>query len=155
MKKLRSIHWAALFSLALACTTEPTSSQEVAKQPKVEPEPEKSPEPEKPPEPVNDPVDGFFMAEGAPQPRACASKADCLGDTIPDLENPCCQNPHTLEPYSRAYREWLSTWRKDRCASVECPPPPPPAQPPACHFELDCVQGQCVDACKTTANLPQ
>jgi hypothetical protein len=140
MKNVRHVHWPALLSLAMACTTQPTPSTEVAKQPKVEPV-------TKAPEPVA-PVDGFFMAAGAPQPRACTSASDCLGDTIADVENPCCQNPYRIEAHARAYREWVYTWRKDNCAKVECPPPPVPTQPPPCHFEVDCVQGQCVDSCK-------
>lgn len=94
------------------------------------------------------PRDGFFMAEGAPLPRACTSKTECLGDTIPDLAQPCCNDPRSLEPYARAYREWLASWRRDACADVTCPPPPPPAQPPACAFEVDCVAGRCVDSCE-------
>jgi hypothetical protein len=102
-----------------------------------------------PPKPPSMPAqDGFFMAEGAPPPRACKLAADCHGDTIPDLENPCCQEPTSLEAYSYAYRTWLNGWRKDSCAAITCPPPPNPAQPPACAFEVDCVAGSCVDACK-------
>jgi hypothetical protein len=157
----RCICLLSLLSLALACTTEPTPAAQTAKQPSPEPQPEPSPEPEPPttskatldppppePSPEMPPVDGFFMAEGAPPPRGCTSASDCLGDTIPDVDNPCCQNPSTLEPYSQAYRSWMFAWRKDRCAGVTCPPPPNPTQPPACAFDVDCVQGQCADACK-------
>lgn len=101
-----------------------------------------------PPEPVMAPHDGFFMAEGAPLPRACKVASDCTGDTIPDVDNPCCQNPRTLEPYALAYRDWLNGWRKDRCESVVCPPPPNPSQPPDCAFDVDCIDGGCVDACQ-------
>lgn len=154
----RRIRFASLLPLLLACTTEPTPTPQAAKEPKVEKAPEQEPpvapttanptldpplEPPKMP-----PVDGFFMAEGAPQPRECASASDCLGDTIPDVDNPCCQNPHSLEPYARAYRMWVYKWREGHCASVTCPPPPPPPEPPACAFEVDCIEGQCVDACK-------
>jgi hypothetical protein len=148
----------SLLPLLLACT---------AKQPQVEPVPKPKPEPKPPvevttanpqleppppepppPEPKLPPVDGFFMAEGAPPPRGCTSASDCKGDTIPDVDNPCCQNPYTLEAHAWAYTTWLNAWRKDRCASVTCPPPPNPSQPPACAFEVSCVQGQCADACK-------
>ena len=93
------------------------------------------------------PQDGFFMAEGAPDPRACSVASECLGDTIPDLDNPCCQNPTSLEPYARAYRSWLGSWRGKHCAERSCPPPPNPARPPDCAFELACTQGVCVDSC--------
>lgn len=138
MNVLRHMYWIAL-PLALACTT---------KQPQPEPEQEPKPEVE-PPEPKPLPSEeGFFMADGAPPPRGCTVATDCLGDTIADEKNPCCQNPYRLEAHARAYREWVYSWRKDNCASVECPPPPPPAEPPPCHFEVDCVQGRCVDSCK-------
>lgn len=91
--------------------------------------------------------DGFFMADGSPEPQACTAAADCLGDTIPDVRNPCCQDPTTLRPHARAYRKWVGEWRKDNCAEVKCPPPPSPSLPPDCAFEVDCVDGTCVDAC--------
>ncbi len=100
--------------------------------------------------PVVEPVpaqDGFFMAEGAPPPRGCKVAADCVGNTIPDLDNPCCQEPTSLEPHAWAYRTWLVGWRSNNCAAVTCPPPPNPSQPPACAFEVDCVAGSCLDAC--------
>jgi hypothetical protein len=101
------------------------------------------------PEPATlPPVEGFFMAEGAPQPRACTAKPDCLGDTIPDLAQPCCNDPRSLEPYAWAYRTWVNGWRRDHCSEVECPPPPAPAMPPACAFEVDCVERRCVDSCE-------
>jgi hypothetical protein len=89
----------------------------------------------------------FFMAEGAPDPQACKVAADCLGNTIPDRNNPCCQDPRTLEPYTRAYWAWIGTWRRDHCDEVTCPPPPAPSLPPDCAFEVDCVEGVCVDSC--------
>jgi hypothetical protein len=155
----RRIRFASLLPLLLACTTEPIPAPQAAKQPQVEPKPQVNPDPiapttanptldPPPPEPKLPPVDGFFMAEGAPPPRGCTSASDCLGDTIPDVDNPCCQNPYTLEPYARAYRTWVFAWRKDNCVSVTCPPPPSPSEPPACAFDVDCVQGLCVDACK-------
>jgi hypothetical protein len=121
--------------------------------PKLEPEPVSTANPivDEPPKPEPaklPPVEGFFMAEGAPQPRACTTKADCHGDTIPDLAQPCCNDPRSLQPYAFAYRTWINGWRNDHCDAVECPPPPPPAQPPACAFEVDCVERRCVDACK-------
>ena len=145
--------------LALACTSsstpaasagEPAKPNEPSKPPEAAtPEPDTtSAEPTGEPEPSGvAPVDGFFMAEGAPQPRACAVASDCHGDTIPDLDQPCCQNPRTLEPYSRAYKKWLVGWRTEHCADVTCPPPPAPSMPPDCAFVNDCVEGVCVDTC--------
>jgi hypothetical protein len=158
----RRLCFASLLSLSLACTTEPTPASQTAKEPQTKPEEQQKPEPPEPeppttanptldpppPEPEMPPVDGFFMAEGAPPPRGCSSASECLGDTIPDVENPCCQNPYSLEPYAHAYRKWIYSWREDHCASATCPPPPSPIQPPDCAFDVDCVQGQCVDACK-------
>jgi hypothetical protein len=153
----RPVRFVALLSLALACTTEPSPAPQTAKQPQDQPKPQPEPQPvttavtipdPPPPEPKFPSVDGFFMAEGAPPPRGCTSASDCLGDTIPDVDNPCCQNPYSLEPYAHAYRTWIYSWREDHCASVTCPPPPNPSEPPACAFEVDCVKGQCVDACK-------
>lgn len=146
----RRICFISLLSLSLACT---------AKQPQTQVEPQPEPKPPEvstanppldppPPEPTLPPVDGFFMAPGAPPPRGCTKASDCLGDTIPDVENPCCQNPYSLEPYAHAYRMWIYSWRQDHCVRVTCPEPPNPSQPPPCAFEVDCVQGQCVDACK-------
>jgi hypothetical protein len=142
---------ALLSSLVLACRTEPppAAADDETKTPPPEPLPEVStanPPLDEPPKPVA-PHDGFFMAEGAPLPRACKVASDCHGNTIPDLANPCCQDPRSLEAYATAYRNWLGGWRKDNCASVTCPPPPAPSEPPACAFDVDCVEGSCVDAC--------
>ena len=110
------------------------------------PETETEVEVEVPPE-SSPPTEGFFMADGAPDPRTCAVASDCRGDTIPDLDNPCCQNPYSLEPYANAYQTWLNGWRREHCDAVTCPPPPAPSRPPDCAFELDCVDGRCVDTC--------
>jgi hypothetical protein len=157
MNRRTSIRLAPALVLALACTANPSAPAPAdAPTPTPTPEPTPTPLPEvstanpivdPPPEPVMIPQDGFFMAEGAPQPRACKVASDCTGDTIPDVDNPCCNNPHTLEPYAFAYRDWVNDWRKDRCDSVVCPPPPNPSRPPDCAFDVDCVAGSCVDAC--------
>jgi hypothetical protein len=126
--------------LGLACTP---SSQPAPE--RVELSEAKQAEPEQPePESVRD---GFFMAEGAPDPRACTVAADCTANTIPDLDNPCCQNPRILEPYARAYWAWLHQWRRENCSDVTCPPPPAPYKPRQCAIEVDCVDGRCVNAC--------
>jgi hypothetical protein len=139
------IRLASALALALACT-----SPSPADAPKSAPEVPEVSTANPIVEPIPKPVpaeDGFFMAEGAPSPRACGVAADCLGDTIPDLGNPCCQDPRSLEPYAWAYRNWLNGWRTEHCESVTCPPPPPPSEPPACAFDVDCVAGRCLDAC--------
>lgn len=90
--------------------------------------------------------DGFFLVDGAPDPRACEAAADCIGDTVPD-ENGCCQDPARVVPHARSYRRFITDWRKNACADVTCPPPPSPSLPPRCVFEVRCVEGQCVDSC--------
>ncbi|MFK8003607.1 MAG: hypothetical protein AB8H86_28855 [Polyangiales bacterium] len=92
-------------------------------------------------------VEGFFSGEGAPRPQACDAASDCIGDTIPDVQNPCCNNPRSLRPYSRAYRQWVGEWRAAECGGVECPPPPAPAMPADCSFEMQCVEGTCTNQC--------
>lgn len=148
----------ALVSAACSSSEPPSDAKRPEPEPKLEPKPRPEPEPVSTANPIVDevpkpvpatlpPVEGFFMAEGAPQPRACTGKADCLGDTIPDLAQPCCNNPRTLEPYALAYRTWVNGWRNDHCDAVECPPPPAPSMPPKCAFEVDCVEQRCVDSC--------
>ena len=151
MYRARMKRLSLAFALTLACSGEEASKpsskeppQQAKKNEQVE-QPEPEPEP-KQAEPLA-PKDGFFMAEGAPDPRACKAVADCVSNTIPDVENPCCQDPRTLEPYAKAYWYWVGEWRKSNCESVTCPPPPAPGRPPDCALKLDCVDGFCVDAC--------
>lgn len=143
------------FVFTLACSGEQTtkpSGEDVPEQAKSAEQVE-SPEPPSPESKQAEPLapkDGsfnFFMAEGAPEPKACTVAAECMSNTIPDLDNPCCQNPRTLEPYAKAYWAWIGQWREGHCQAVDCPPPPAPARPPACSLELDCIAGACVDAC--------
>lgn len=91
--------------------------------------------------------DGFFVAPGAPTPRACTADDQCVGDTIPDTANPCCNNPRTLRAYGRDYKNWVNTWRASNCDGVTCPPPPNPSLPPDCAFQVRCENNQCVDSC--------
>lgn len=142
-----------LFVLTLACSGEEASKPSSEKPPgQVEPKQAEPTQVEpaqaepKQAEPLA-PKDGFFMAEGAPDPKACKLAADCTSNTVPDLDNPCCQNPRTLEPYANAYWWWVGEWRKEHCEAVTCPPPPHPSRPPDCSRKLDCVEGICVDAC--------
>ena len=106
-----------------------------------------TPEPQTPVQQEAHLRDGMFSAEGAPPPRACESASDCLGDTVPDPSNPCCNGPYSLDAYSRDYRSWVATWRSAHCDDVQCPPPPPPSPPPDCAFELQCVEGVCANGC--------
>jgi hypothetical protein len=91
---------------------------------------------------------GFFMAEGAPDPLACTTPDECTGDTV-SAEGGCCNDPYSLRAHSKSYAAWLYRWRTedDRCSVVECPPPPNPSEPPDCAFEMRCVKGACADTC--------
>lgn len=152
---MRRLALALSFAFALGCSAEQPSKPNSEAPPR---QPETKPETKPEPPTVDDQTpkteleslpakDGFFMAKGAPDPRACTVADDCTGNTIPDLDNPCCQDPSTLEPYARAYWTWINEWRRDHCEAVTCPPPPAPSMPPDCAFEPDCVDGVCVDTC--------
>jgi hypothetical protein len=91
---------------------------------------------------------GFFLADGAPDPLACATDADCLGDTVP-APGGCCQNPLDLRTYSQAYRTWLARWRPAHCADVTCPEPPAASPPGDCYFRVHCTtEGTCANSCR-------
>jgi hypothetical protein len=147
-----AISFTVLLALALACSREEASKPSSEVPPKPTPTEPAQPELDRPPPETEtpdspSPKHGFFMAEGAPDPRECKVADDCTGNTIPDLQNPCCQDPRTLEPYARAYWKWINEWRRDHCEAVTCPPPAPPAMPRRCALEPDCVEGVCVDTC--------
>lgn len=89
----------------------------------------------------------WFIPAGSPSPQACVVGSDCLGDTVADPAQPCCNDPHSLVAHSRAYRTAVGEWRIQHCADVTCPPPPAPDQPPACAFEVRCAEGRCTDSC--------
>jgi len=91
--------------------------------------------------------DGFFVAPGAPAPRSCNADEECVGDTIPDATNPCCNDPRSLRAYGREYKRWVNGWREANCDGVTCPPPPSPSIPPDCAFQVRCERNQCVDSC--------
>jgi hypothetical protein len=92
-------------------------------------------------------VDGIYTVAGAPDPRACAVDADCIGDTIP-AKDLCCQDPYNVVPHARAWRTWMNDWRTRSCAAAHtCPPPPNPAQPAECGFAVSCKDSRCVNAC--------
>lgn len=91
---------------------------------------------------------GFFVAEGAPDPRKCATDSDCVGDTVADHTG-CCQAPTQVIPHSRAYAAWVHKWRAGAgaCADVTCPPPPAPVRPSDCLFDVKCVEQVCKNQC--------
>lgn len=100
-------------------------------------------------EPPGGTVQGrWFVPTGSPPPQACSVAEDCLGDTIPDAEQPCCNDPRSLRAYARAYRDAVGQWRTEHCEDVTCPPPPAPDMPPDCNFEMRCVEGQCANTCE-------
>jgi hypothetical protein len=91
---------------------------------------------------------GFFLADGAPEPLTCAADEDCLGDTVP-APGGCCQNPLDLRAYSQAYRTWLARWRPAHCGGVTCPEPPAASQPGDCYFQVHCTtEGICANSCR-------
>ena len=92
-------------------------------------------------------VDGYYIAEGAPAPRECATDADCVASGIL-ADGGCCWSYRNanLVPQSNAYRDWTNTQRA-ACDTAACGPPPAPAQPADCLFEVSCDAGQCVNAC--------
>ena len=92
--------------------------------------------------------DGYFLADGAPAPRACTVDADCMGDTLP-AEGGCCNDPLSLTAYAQAYRTWLAGWRAAHCDGVNCPTPPSPSRPDDCYFEVHCsTAGTCENTCR-------
>jgi len=90
--------------------------------------------------------DGFFVADGAPDPRKCITDSDCVGDTVADRTG-CCQAPTQVIPHSRAYAAWVHKWRAGACADITCPPPPAPARPDDCLFDVKCVEQVCENEC--------
>ena len=92
-------------------------------------------------------VNGYFVAPGAPDPRACSGDEDCLGDTVLGADG-CCRDPYSLLSYSRTYGAWMAARQTgDACAAVRCAAPPTPDQPDACYFQVSCVEGLCANSC--------
>jgi len=91
---------------------------------------------------------GFFVAEGAPDPLACAADTDCAYDGAVNAEG-CCWSYRGVNAVamSTAYRDWQAAHREANCADVDCPPPPVPTRPEECLFEVSCVDAQCQNAC--------
>jgi hypothetical protein len=92
--------------------------------------------------------DGFWTLADAPSPAACATDADCIGDTVP-AEDLCCQDAYKLAAHSRSWREHIRQWRTRTCGGHVCPPPPNPSQPNPCAFAVRCEVGRCMDSCPT------
>ena len=90
--------------------------------------------------------DGYFGAVDSPDPLACTTADDCIGNTLP-TENGCCNAPTSLGVYNQSYRAWLSSWRTKNCQAVTCPPPPNPSQPDECAFAMQCLEGRCANSC--------
>ena len=92
-------------------------------------------------------VDGYYTAEGAPDPVACESDDQCVASGVL-REDGCCwtYRDANLVPQSAAYREWTNE-RRSECDVEACGPPPVPTQPADCLFEVSCQQGRCENAC--------
>lgn len=88
----------------------------------------------------------FFMADGAPEPSACTTDADCAADTVTDAAG-CCVVQSTPIAQSQRYHEWLSARRAGPdCAAAACVIFPP-SQPLDCEIHVHCATGQCANAC--------
>lgn len=101
-----------------------------------------------PPPPAGRIVDGFFLAEGAPDPLACATDADCTYGQTYDASG-CCGTYRDMAAaaQSTAYRAWQDSYTAAHCADHPCPSPPVPDAPPDCLFDLHCAAGRCDNAC--------
>ncbi len=91
-------------------------------------------------------IDGFYRTVSSPDPLACETASDCVGDTVADASG-CCNDPYSIRAHSKAYRQWVSELRKRACVDVTCPPPPLPSRPLECNFELRCVDKKCMNSC--------
>jgi hypothetical protein len=92
--------------------------------------------------------DGFYLEEGAPDPLACTTDADCTHGGVPD-ETGCCWSFRDMNAIamSVAYHEWVERERPNNCDGVDCPSPPVPDRPPDCLFQVGCRGGRCANAC--------
>lgn len=91
---------------------------------------------------------GFYLEDGAPDPLACSTDADCTHGGVPD-ETGCCWSFRDMNAIamSVAYREWVERERPNNCEGVDCPSPPVPDRPPDCLFQVSCRSGRCANAC--------
>jgi hypothetical protein len=90
----------------------------------------------------------LFVAEGAPDPRACETDGDCRHTAYP-TEDGCCDAPPmgSGAPASGDYDRWLEGYRRDHCADVECPELSGWRQSERCAREIICGRGRCQDTC--------
>lgn len=92
-------------------------------------------------------VDGFYVADGAPDPLACTADSECTYGGIPRDDGCCFSYVDTnAAVMSVAYRRWVAELRAS-CNTASCPPRPSPAQPAECLFDVSCEQGRCVNGC--------
>jgi hypothetical protein len=92
--------------------------------------------------------DGFYLEDGAPDPLACATDADCTyGGVL--AENGCCWSfrDYNAVAMTVAYRDWAARAREASCDIERCPSPPVPSQPPDCLFAVSCRDARCTNAC--------
>jgi hypothetical protein len=91
---------------------------------------------------------GFYVEDGAPDPLACATDAECTYGGVPD-ETGCCWSFRDMNAVamSVAYHEWIERERPQNCEGVDCPSPPVPDRPPDCLFQVSCRSGRCANAC--------
>ncbi len=87
-------------------------------------------------------VDGCFVMEGAPDPLACATVADCMSGGLLHAGR-CCMTGVT-HTHSRAYHAWQTELFRARCDTACVEPPSPPLD---CEMTLRCDEGRCRDAC--------
>lgn len=129
-----------VFLSLVACSGEPATTETAETVPPREAEPE--------PETTRGRfVGGYYIADGAPDPVACAADADCTyGGVL--AENGCCWSFRDVNaaPMSVAYRDWGLAQRQT-CDVTACPPSPVPTQPPECLFTVRCAEGRCRNEC--------
>lgn len=129
----------AVFLSVAACGGEPAATETAESVPPRETEPE-APR-------GGRLVDGYYLADGAPDPVACAADADCTYGAVL-AENGCCWSFRDVNaaPMSVAYRDW-GLAQRESCDATACPSPPVPTQPPDCLFTVRCAEGRCANEC--------
>jgi hypothetical protein len=91
----------------------------------------------------------YYVDSTGPDPLACATDKDCIGDTVTD-DKGCCIASSRAWPQSWAYHTWLSTKRRAtaECKAMQCPPLGTPMPPRACEMDGKCVSGKCQNSCE-------
>jgi hypothetical protein len=80
----------------------------------------------------------------------CRSHDECVVFMwdAPSPPDPCCDQRVGFMPATRAYVEWMGSYRKRHCAGVRCEPLPFPGAEPACCASIGrCVDHRCVQGC--------